>query len=103
MHQIQKNQHCGRTEPKLFTNCTNITTFAYAFCGCVNLTSIPQNLFANNNKVVSFEHSFYNCTSVTGNLPELWNTHPKATLHTGCFGNCTQADNYEEAAAQGWS
>ena len=91
----------------LFSNCTKVTDFSWAFDYCYGLTSIPENLFSNNTTVTDFSGTFNNCTGLTGNTPvdsdgtPIYNRstpgkegYAVVTDYVYCFLNCTGLTDY---------
>ena len=91
----------------LFSNCTKVTDFSWAFYNCTGLTSIPANLFSNNTAVTNFSWTFFMCSGLTGNVPTdtdgtpIYNRsgegkdgYAVVTNYTDCFANCTGLTDY---------
>ena len=66
----------------------DVTKLSYAFWGCANLTSIPENLFANNQKVTKFDHTFWSCTSLESIPEQLFANNTEVTNFRKTFSNC---------------
>ena len=89
---------------KMFLNCTKITSFAWCFRECYNLTTIGEGVFDGCDNVTSYYRTFYYCINLTGKAPELWltGTNSKENGYKGnpdgenCFNECEKLDNYEE-------
>ena len=51
--------------PHMFDGCPAITTFKFAFAGCLSLTALPVDLFRYNTLVTNFFETFGGCTGLT--------------------------------------
>jgi len=97
----------------LFDNCTNVTSFEYAFSTCRNLTSIPSGLFDGcpnaTDFIATFENCrnltsipsglFDNCSNVTSFYSAFTNCRDLASIPSGLFDNCLNVTNFEYAFA----
>ena len=90
----------GAIPAGLFDNNPLVSTggFLQTFYNCSGLTGIPANLYTNCPNVTSYAYCHFGNTGITSAVPELWNLTPQPT-GTQCFWNCTNASNYADIPA----
>ena len=72
----------------LFSNCTDVTDFNWTFSDCYGLTNIPANLFSNNTAVTDFTGTFHSCTKLTSIPENLFSNNTAVTNFSFAFSGC---------------
>ena len=79
--------------PQLSSGTYKVPVFYYAFSGCTNLTSIPDNLFSGYTIGIDsmFQYTFYRCSGLTSIPDGLFSsiTTSSPNMFNGTFSGCT--------------